>query len=256
MSFAIRSTSTAPIPLEKVQLLGNVGGDDYGVINGREYVIPPTLSDEPGTWAERRGAVVLSVPRYETDNGRRLETGRRFRRGLEVEKGTYARLREEAQEAEARKDRANRPLPVDALANILALRQRLPLYIQPTLGSGDSQPPRAVDAPRVKTNGAFVEGRPRPRGARELVGELQRQGLAFELASSGKLLVGAPRGRLRNDQLEAVAQAERLIVGVLTGQPVRCELDHGKSDAPEAVTIAPINVAVCERCLREREVGA
>jgi hypothetical protein len=40
-------------------------------------------------------------------------------------------------------------------------------------------------------------------------------------------------------------RCERLLVGHLTGHPVRCELEHRKGTAPEAHTIAAVDVPVC-----------
>ena len=63
----------------------------------------------------------------------------------------------------------------------------------------------------------------------------------------GQLLVAAPGGRSRADVSATIERLERLLVGWLAGQLVRCELTrNGKHPAPPAQSSLIGGLAACE----------
>jgi hypothetical protein len=150
-----------------------------------------------------------------------------------VARGTYRRELEEAER------RAVRPRPstrlVDSLDGLALLRPRTDT-VWPSATTGV----RGL-IPAVAADGAYVAGRRAIRG-RLILAALERQGVTMRV-HAGKLLVTS-EGRA-SAVGEVVDKAGRLLLGFLTDQPVRCELDHAK-DPPEAWTLLVGGLAACQ----------
>lgn len=149
-----------------------------------------------------------------------IEMREGYRYATEVERGTFARLKafQDAAEARAAQKKAHRPMGL--------------LEVNPALAAADGSRFRQA-----------------VRGVRGLLELLERKDVRLSVAPNGHLLVTGSAGRVPVWLAQAVTDAERLIVGILTGHPVQCELRHGK-DRPEAFDIATVATPVCEAHLK------
>jgi hypothetical protein len=115
------------------------------------------------------------------------------------------------------------PRPVDALSGTGVLR---PFF----MANAPARTPAAPDRPAD------------PQGYVEF---LEARGLSVMVTAGGKLLVRSPRDGLTDEEVRLVQFGHRLIVGHLTGSPVRCEADH-TGTPPDAVSIAVPDIALCQ----------
>lgn len=220
---AIRGAVTKPVPWSNVKLLGVTPAGEHIETGGREYILQPGRTDAQDGYAAGPGRIIVSVPRFETDNGRRLEVGKFYRLGIEVPLGTW-------RSTPTIKPEKAPPAPVD----ILAIEKLYQARRETVVGT--------------PATAALVEGKPAVRGPAAIIERLAAKGITLEL-HAGRLLVKAPRGRATTDDLTAIRTAERLLVAYLEGTPLRCELPHDGA-APEAETIVALDIAACEDCAR------
>lgn len=141
-----------------------------------------------------------------------IAVGDKFRITDLVEKGTYAKL-DAIQKAQAAKEAKTRPV---------ALLER-----NPALSIA------GLDVRRI-------------RGVRALIAYCER---SIELSVNkvnGRLIPRARQGRIVNPMLDALRDAERLIVGIKTGHPVLCEMGH-RGTPPEAFDMVAFETPACEQ---------
>jgi hypothetical protein len=213
LSTRTRRPGHDPIPYSKLEPLGWARGAEYATFRGQEYVVDASPSDRPDAWAEREGALVVTVPNYFTDDvtGQKLSVGFLYRHAVPVPAGSFERA-SQRRRVEQRPSR-----PVDAL-NVSALRRR-PAF-------------------------AMASGTDPARGPAAILERLHSKGIEVRLYG-GRLLVQSPGGHLLNDYRDAIERAEPLLVAHLSGSPARCELPHA-GKIPEAYTILVGGLAACE----------
>lgn len=228
----------------KVKSLGTLGPDEYVIFENREYRIGVQPVSGIEDFAPRSGEIFLRRQVVELVDRTPMERSV-FRRGSEVERGSYDALAAAWARKTERKARSQRPRPVDVLGMLAPLRaqpeQFLPGRSADTATSGAMR--ALADLP---ASGSYVPPVASPTGPAAILAMLRRRGVELTIIPSGRLLVQSPKGHLTSDLLAVIRESERLLVGELTGHPVLCELDHGKGTTPEAETIVAVGIAACE----------
>jgi hypothetical protein len=96
----------------------------------------------------------------------------------------------------------------------------------------------AGTAPNLRAPKSFYRAPvPGPRGAAEILGELNRRGITVQLtADQSRIYIETPGGRIDDPTIDAIARSARLLVAALRGEPLTCELAHD-GPPPLAVTL-------------------
>lgn len=241
MTLSVKRLVTSEIvPVAQVTPLGTARGQDYVEIADREYLLERNAMRDRGDVSEREGQVFVSIPEIATDDrGKSMAVGALYRRALPVPTGTYATAIEQAADRKAAKPSR----PADAL-DLPALAPKLSwIAPQPAVENSDRTPFIGLAATVPGLKGGLAPGRRAIRG-RAILDRLAEKGITLR-THAGRLLVGAPNGRLTTDLRDVVDKAERLLIGFVSGHPLSCELPHTGA-APEAWTILVGGLAACE----------
>ena len=175
--------------------------------------------------------------------------------------GTFKALQAKHERIEARKAaeaaRSASPRYVDALSPVFlpALQAKDPRIAsltpetpsEATLGARVD--PKAARAMGIKRRSAELVTAPEPprRGIDGAWDYLcARRGIVFGLSASGRLAL--PSTHIAYEDMAVIeALGEQVIVGLLNGKPLRCDVPGHKGEAPVAFTIAkPFRLPVCE----------
>lgn len=219
-----------PVPMSRLKLLGRHRGQQYGQLDGREYLIGEAVASSPGDLVVDETDVILTVPKVATDpsSGQSMAVGSAYRLGTLVPSGTYDGL-----VAAKRIRTTSAPRPLDALDILPALAAR-----GPTIFAGAGSRPMSLAGV-----GSMDPGRGPIRG-RALLEWLAARGVHLVVRGDGRLIASATQGGDESVRM-LLTLAGRLLVGFASGHPLPCELAHDGRE-PEAWTMAIPDVAVCE----------
>ncbi len=225
--------------------LGTVAGWRYVTFDGYEYIVDqaPMFSTEAPLGPDE---IRIATQRERVDFGTTTTYTETYR-CTRVPDGSYAA----ALAAPRHGFRGPRPhRPIDLIARMPALAGRsdmvLPVSAPMPPGSLENLEAEATIA-AMPTRGrmpGFIAGRPAVSTPSAILDHLARQGVTLTLTAGGRLLATTAGGRMTDELLNVVMRCERLLVGLLTGHPVLCELGHG-GPAPEAVTVVAVDVPAC-----------
>jgi hypothetical protein len=220
-----------------VERLGEVDGHWFVRYDGAEYRLgnAPMASFEVAE-PIRPDEIRIQEPYSRVVDGTRM-SGTQTVLGRKVPTGTFGayRAREEKKREQLRRRQEQRP------ADLLKGLGRTPAMFVGTPGKSA--------LPSINGTVAYAEGQPPAKGPARRIAHWRRKGLSLELTPGNRLLVRARDGHLLSDYLAAIRIDERLLIGHLAGQPVKCELGH-KGATPEATTIVALDIAACAKHAR------
>ena len=228
-----------------VEILGVVGTFTYGRYDGTEYLIG-SMSAEDSVRPPADDEIRIVSPRTRTDYGT-VTAFQEWQRGTPVPPGTYERM---AAKAAGRFRGPKPPRPIDLVSRLPALRGT-PDRVLPARERSASRGAPTFEGESalfgvssLPPGGAFVAGTPATAGPAAIIQKLARMGVVLSLTPGGRLLAVTAGGRLDEDVLVVLLRTERLIIGALTGHPVKCEAPHD-GPAPDAWTVAAVDVPLC-----------
>ena len=239
-----RSARRDRLTFRDVEVLGKVP-DGRAIIRwqGDEFVLGThSMSSIETATPCRDDEVRIHFEHEEVVDGTRM-SGTRQVRGRQVPVGTYDAYVRREEEKRAQRERAQEQRPADLLDGV---GRRLGMFV----GAPGKASLPVVNAPSINGTMSHAAGRPAARGPEAIAAWAKAKGIGLSLTPGGRLLVTAKAGHLLNEHRAVLATAERLLVGWLTGHPVKCERLKHKGTAPEAVTVLAIDVAACEDCAR------
>lgn len=232
--------SRTPIPANKVRFLEgrHRKGGRLAEHAGRLWYVDARPAPPPTDYMPSPDELTITVRERTLVDGSPFEQSLHYRAWPADERERENLVGPKARRTPARK-------PIDMLARYLVGRGAPDLIIRPRSSTdGDPAAIAVVATAGIPTSSPFLlSGRRTPRGVDGLLAELERSRVAVRLTRGGRLLL-LPEQTCPQDLQAAVSLAERLIVGRLTGHPVRCELG-AEPCAREAETLFAPGVPGC-----------
>ena len=248
-SFSLRSADEFEpevVAAAAVEILGAVRGKQFGrLADGREVQVQAQRQPwEAGNGLQPNQLLVQRVERVKRrDRPFPQERVVRFVARI-VEPGSYQAAVERERAAAAERERRNKPVRrrADALGHLslLARKQPNPGVLRST---GVLAPYTAIGS---------TDTTQQVQGAAAILAVLAGKGVTLQLDPGGHYLVPtSKRGALSGEAREVLREAEPLLRAHLAGEPLRCALDHGRTAAPEAVTLLEGGAPCCAEHLGE-----
>lgn len=234
---------------DDVEYLGEHGGWSWARWDGHEYTMDPVAMASVDIASPiRPDEIRIHSPRERVNFGT-VETWTAQIRGRRAPAGAYEAAI--ARDLEPAKLGPKPHRPVDLVRRLPALRGRPDTVLNGPERRDSKEMMRDITrvthgvTPAGPTTGAYLAATPAATGPAAIVERLASKGAQLSITPGGRLLVTTPGGHLSDDLLGVVMRCERLLVGFLTGVAIRCELEHPKGKAPEAVTVLAVDVMAC-----------